>query len=103
MSWFSSLPLLKDDRDHLDILVRIEESRVGGDDNGLGQLVEGGLHVELLHPRLMVDLLLLLLLLLLPSTQHRLWQLEDLFRQGEDHRLRRARVLRWLWSPLALL
>ena len=92
MSWFSSLPLLKDDRDHLDILVRIEESRVGGDDDGLGQLVEGGLHVELVHPRLMVGLLLMLLLLL-PSTQHRLWQLEDLFRQGEDHRLRRARVL----------
>ena len=89
MSWFSSLPLLKDDRDHLDILVRIKESRVGGDDNGLRQLVEGGLHVEFVHPRLMVGLLLLLL----PSTQHRLWQLEDLFRQGEDHRLRRARVL----------
>ena len=96
MSWFSSLPLLKDDRDHLDILVRIKESRVGGDDNGLRQLVEGGLHVELVPPRLLVDLLLL------PSTQHRLWQLEDLFRQGEDHRLRRARVLRWIWS-LALL
>ena len=97
MSWFSSLPLLKDDRDHLDILVRIKENRVGGDDNGLRQLVEGRLHVELVHPRLMVDLLLL------PSTQHRLWQLEDLFRQGEDHRLRRTRVVRWLWSPLALL
>ena len=101
MSWFSSLPLLKDDRDHLDILVRIKESRVGGDDNGLRQLVEGCVHVKLVHPRLMVDLLLLLLLL--ASTEHRLWKLEDLFRQGEDHRLRRARVLRWLWSPLALL
>ena len=102
MSWFSSLPLLKDDRNHLDILVRIKENRVGGDDNGLRQLVEGGLHVKLVPPRLMVDLLLLLLLLLLlPSTQHRLWQLEDLFRQGEDHRLGRA--FRWIWSPLALL
>ena len=100
MSWFSSLPLLKDDRDHLDILVRIKESRVGGDDNGLRQLVEGRVHVKLVHPRLMVDLLLLLPLLL-PSTEHRLWQLEDLFRQGEDHRLRRA--FRLIWSPLALL
>ena len=83
------MTLLKDDRDHLHIafliVIRIEERRGGGDDDGLGQLVQGRLHVELVH--------LVILPFLVTSTQHRLWQLEDLFRQGEDHRLGRARVL----------
>ena len=48
------MTLLKDDRDHLHIaflviVIWIEECRGGGDDDGLGQLVQGRLHVELVH------------------------------------------------------
>ena len=92
------MTFLKDHRNHLYILViviGIKEGGVGGDDNGLRQLVQGGLHVKLVH----------LLLLLLASTQlHRLWQLEDLFWEGEDHGLWRAWVVLLLRRrPAALL
>ena len=85
------MTLLKDDRDHLHIaflviVIRIEERGGGGDDDGLGQLVQGRLHVELVH--------LVILPFLVTSTQHRLWQLEDLFWKGEDQvRLRRVWVV----------
>jgi len=89
------MSLLKDHRNHLHILViviGIKEGGGGGDDNGFRQLVQGGLDVKLIH--------LLLLLLLLASTQHRLWQLEDLFWEGEDHRLWRAWVVALLRPTL---
>ena len=85
------MTLLKDDRDHLHIaflviVIRIEECGGGRDDDGLGQLVQGRLHVELVH--------LVILPFLVTSTQHRLWQLEDLFWKGEDQvRLRRVWVV----------